>query len=66
MNEFKCFLGVCKWNSFVSVSFSEVSVEDDILYDACKTANIKIEGRQNLVKWALTCFGGSKPTHKRL
>jgi hypothetical protein len=33
-------------------------------YDACKTANIKISGRQNLVKWALTCFGGS--THERL
>jgi hypothetical protein len=29
-----------------------------------KTANIKISGRQNLAKWALTCYGGS--THERL
>jgi hypothetical protein len=27
-------------------------------YDAWKTANIKIQGRQNLAKWALTCYGG--------
>jgi hypothetical protein len=35
-------------------------------YDACKTANINISGRQNLAKWALglTCCGGS--THERL
>jgi hypothetical protein len=33
-------------------------------YDACKTANIKIYGRQNLAKWALTCYGGF--THERL
>ena len=32
--------------------------------DACKTANIKISGRQNLAKWALTCYGGS--TRERL
>jgi hypothetical protein len=30
-------------------------------YDACKTANINISGRQNLAKWALTCYGGSAP-----
>jgi hypothetical protein len=42
---------------------SKVSVKDDN-YDACKTANIKISGRQNLAKWALTCYGGS--THERL
>jgi hypothetical protein len=29
-----------------------------------KTANIKISGRQNLAKWALTCYGGS--IHERL
>jgi hypothetical protein len=33
-------------------------------YDACKTANIKISGRQNLAKCALTCYGGF--THERL
>jgi hypothetical protein len=33
-------------------------------YDACKTANIKLSGRQNLAKWALTRYGGS--THERL
>jgi hypothetical protein len=32
--------------------------------DASKTAKIKISGRQNLAKWALTCYGGS--THERL
>jgi hypothetical protein len=41
----------------------QVSVKDDN-YDACKTANITISGRQNLAKWALTCYGGS--THERL
>jgi hypothetical protein len=39
------------------------SVKDDN-FDACKTANIKISGRQSLAKWALTCYGGS--THERL
>jgi hypothetical protein len=39
------------------------SVKDDN-YDACKTANMKISGRQNLAKLALTCYGGS--THERL
>ena len=29
-----------------------------------KTANINISGRQNLSKWALTCYGGS--TRERL
>jgi hypothetical protein len=29
-----------------------------------KTANIKISGRQNLVKWVITCYGGS--IHERL
>jgi hypothetical protein len=33
-------------------------------YDACKTANIKISDRQNLAKWALTCYGSF--THERL
>ena len=33
-------------------------------YDTCKTANIKISGRQNIAKWVLTCYGGS--THERL
>jgi hypothetical protein len=33
-------------------------------YDACKTANIKISGRQNIAKWALACYGGS--TRERL
>jgi hypothetical protein len=33
-------------------------------YDACKTVNIKISGRQNIAKWALTCCGGF--THERL
>ena len=28
-------------------------------YDPCKTANIKRSDRQNLAKWALTCYGGS-------
>jgi hypothetical protein len=41
----------------------KVSVGDDN-HDACKTANIKISGRQNLANWALTCYGGS--THERL
>jgi hypothetical protein len=36
----------------------KVSVKDDN-YDACKTANIKTSGRHNLIKWALTCYGGS-------
>jgi hypothetical protein len=40
-----------------------VGVKDDN-YDACKTANMKISGRQNLAKWALTYYGGS--THERL
>jgi hypothetical protein len=34
-----------------------VNVKDN--YDACKTANIKISGRQNVAKWALTCYGDS-------
>jgi hypothetical protein len=42
----------------------KVNVKDDNYYDACQTANIKISGRQNLAKWALTCYGGS--THERL
>jgi hypothetical protein len=33
-------------------------------YDICKTANIKISGRQNLAKWALACYSGF--THERL
>jgi hypothetical protein len=41
----------------------QVSVKDDN-YDPCETANIKIQGRQNIAKWALTCYGGS--THQRL
>jgi hypothetical protein len=41
----------------------KVSVKDDS-FDACKTANIEISGRQNLVKWALTYYRGS--THERL
>jgi hypothetical protein len=41
----------------------QVSVKDDN-YDACKTANIKTSGRQNLAKWALTYYGGF--THERL
>ena len=41
----------------------KLSVEDD-KNDACKTANIKISGRQILAKWALTCYGGS--TRERL
>jgi hypothetical protein len=41
----------------------QVNVNDDN-YDACKTAIITISGRQNLAKWALTCYGGS--THERL
>jgi hypothetical protein len=41
----------------------KVSVKDDS-YDACKTANIKIQGRKNLAKWALKCYGGS--TQERL
>jgi hypothetical protein len=41
----------------------KLSVKDDN-YDACKTANIKISGRQNLAKWVSTCYGGS--THERL
>jgi hypothetical protein len=41
----------------------KLSVEDDN-YDAYKTANMKISGRQNLAKWVLTCCGGS--THQRL
>jgi hypothetical protein len=41
----------------------QVSVDDDN-YDACKTANIKISGRQNLAKSASTCYGGF--THERL
>jgi hypothetical protein len=40
-----------------------VKVKDDN-YDACKTAHIKISGRQNLAKRALTCYSGS--THERL
>ena len=40
-----------------------LSVKDD-KNDACKTANITISGRQNLAKWALTCYDGS--THERL
>jgi hypothetical protein len=45
------------------ISQFKVSVKDDN-YDACKTANIKISGRQILTKWALTCYGGF--THERL
>jgi len=41
----------------------KLSVKDD-KNDACKTASIKISGRQNLAKWALTCYGGS--TRERL
>jgi hypothetical protein len=42
----------------------QVSVKDDN-YDACRTANIKISGRdRSLAKWALTCYVGS--THQRL
>jgi hypothetical protein len=41
----------------------KVNVKDDN-YDACKTGNINISGRQNLAKWALTCYGGS--SHERL
>jgi hypothetical protein len=41
----------------------KVSVKDDN-YDACHTANIIISGRQNLAKWALTCYDGS--TYERL
>jgi hypothetical protein len=41
----------------------KVSVKDD-KYDACKTVNINISGRQNLAKWTLTSYGGS--THDRL
>ena len=41
----------------------KLSVKDD-KNDAFKTANIKISGRQNLAKWALTCYGGS--TRERL
>jgi hypothetical protein len=41
----------------------KVSVNDDN-YDAFKTASVKISGRQNLVKWASTCFDSS--THERL
>jgi hypothetical protein len=42
----------------------KVSVNDNN-YDACKTANIKISGRQNFAKcMTLTCYGGS--THERL
>jgi hypothetical protein len=41
----------------------KVSVKGDN-YDACKTANIKISGQQNLAKWAVTCYGGF--THERL
>jgi hypothetical protein len=32
--------------------------------ETCETANIKISGRQDLGRWALTCYGGS--THERL
>jgi hypothetical protein len=41
----------------------KLSVKDDN-NDACKTANIKISGRPNLAKWALTCYGVS--THEPL
>jgi hypothetical protein len=40
----------------------KLSVKDDI-YDACKTANIKMSGQKNLAKWALACYNGS--THER-
>jgi hypothetical protein len=41
----------------------KLTVENDN-YDTCETANIKISGRQNHAKRALTCYGGY--THERL
>jgi hypothetical protein len=54
--------------SYISINVKKtyqftVSVKGDN-YDACNTANIKISGRQNLAKWALTYYGGF--THERL
>ena len=59
--KFKCFTKSANIN--VKNYQFKLSVKDD-KNDACKTANIKISGRQNLAKWALTCYGGS--TRERL
>jgi hypothetical protein len=45
-------------NIIVKTYQFEVSVKD-YNYDTCRTANIKVSGRQNLAKWASTCYGGS-------
>jgi hypothetical protein len=55
----KTYIAILMWKTYQF----KVSVKDDN-YDACKTANSKILGRQNLAKWALTCYGGF--THERL
>jgi hypothetical protein len=72
MNRFNCPMRIYDCNLylrhrlFVIMSKTyqfKLSVKDNN-YDACKTANIKISGRQNLAKWALTGYGGS--IHERL
>ena len=57
----KCFTKTANIN--VKTYQFKLSVKDE-KNDACKTANIKISGRQNLAQWALTCYGGS--TRERL